>query len=140
MGGKRSKEYLTSSGALFNTNNSHTFFEPTLIVNCNQTMDIFKEEIFGPVFACYTFENDDKLVEVANNSEYGLASYLYTNDHSKAWQISSKLDYGIVGINESIISNEVGAFGGRKSSGYGIEGSELGIYEYLNTKYKCINY
>ncbi len=140
LGGKKSTHYYDTLNNLKQASDNHTFFEPTILINCSDKMDIFKEEIFGPVLACYKFDNYDDVVNSANNSDYGLASYVYTENSNRAWQISDKLDYGIVGINESIISNEVGAFGGRKESGFGIEGSKLGIYEYLNTKYKCINY
>jgi len=140
LGGKKCTRYYNSSNDIVQASDSHTFFEPTIITNCSDKMDIFKEEIFGPVLACYKFDDYEEVIRSANNSNYGLASYVYTENSSQAWNISDKLDYGIVGINESIISNEVGAFGGRKESGFGIEGSKLGIYEYLNTKYKCINY
>lgn len=140
VGGNIASHFINKEGKKTETNQTHSFFEPTLLINCNKQMDIFRDEIFGPVICCYKFKTEEEALSLANESEYGLASYIYTSNHSKAWDISNKLDYGIVGINESIISNEVGAFGGRKSSGYGIEGSELGIYEYLNTKYKCVNY
>jgi succinate-semialdehyde dehydrogenase/glutarate-semialdehyde dehydrogenase len=111
------------------------FFLPTIIDNCSSNMNIFKEEIFGPVVAIYDFDSEDQLIQMANDTEYGLAAYFYTENHSKVWHIAQKLDYGMVGINESLISNEFGAFGGRKHSGFGVEGSSLGIYEYFNTKY-----
>lgn len=114
-----------------------TFFEPTVIVNCTDDMNLFKEEIFAPVLACYRFDTIDEVIERANNTEYGLASYVFSNNSKTIQDLSDKLDFGIVGINTAIISNYKGAFGGRKASGFGVEGSHLGIYEYLNTKYIC---
>ena len=139
-GGHISTEYFDENNVKQKTLPDHTFFEPTIIKDCNPKMDIFKEEIFGPVIACYKFADYDEVINLANDTDYGLASYVYTQNHSLGWKLSDKLDFGIVGINESTTSNEIGAFGGRKESGFGVEGSNLGIYEYLNTKYKCVNY
>lgn len=140
LGGNKAKTYLDSDNNVAQATDNHTFFEPTIIKDCKQDMDIFMEEIFGPVLAIYKFETKDEVISLANNTDYGLASYVFTENLSDGFDISNQLDYGIVGINEGIVSNEVGAFGGRKESGFGVEGSILGIKEYLITKYKCINY
>ena len=113
--------------------------KPTIIINQNTNSNIFKEEIFGPVMSLYKFTNDDEVIKMANDTNYGLASYIFTNNHKRIWKMIRELDFGIVGVNESVISNEVGAFGGRKDSGIGIEGSSKGIYEFLNHKYICMN-
>jgi succinate-semialdehyde dehydrogenase/glutarate-semialdehyde dehydrogenase len=113
------------------------FFAPTIIANVNAKGRIFAEEIFGPVLSLYKFSSDDEVLELANSTDYGLASYIFTNNHKKITKMVNELDFGIVGVNESIISNEIGAFGGRKDSGIGIEGSAVGIYEFLNHKYVC---
>ena len=139
-GGKKSEYYISANGEKLKSNPEHNFFEPTILANCNESMDIFKTEIFGPVIACYEFASIDEVIKAANNTDYGLASYIYTNNFKTANQVADSLDYGIVGINESIISNEIGAFGGRKDSGFGVEGSQIGIYEYLITKYKMLSY
>ncbi|MEY3197011.1 MAG: hypothetical protein RLZZ59_379 [Pseudomonadota bacterium] len=115
-----------------------TYFEPTLLVGCNDKMDIFREEIFAPVIACYKYDAIDEVIERANNTEYGLSSYIFTNSKSCIEELTRGLDFGMVGVNTGIVSNYKGAFSGRKCSGFGVEGSELGIYEYLNTKYLCV--
>jgi succinate-semialdehyde dehydrogenase/glutarate-semialdehyde dehydrogenase len=115
-------------------------YSPTILDNCTQEMDIFKEEIFDPVVAIYDFENEQELINSACNTEYGLAAYFYTDNHERVWRVAKALNFGIIGINEVLISNEYGAFGGRKESGFGIEGSHLGIYEYLCQKYICMAY
>jgi succinate-semialdehyde dehydrogenase/glutarate-semialdehyde dehydrogenase len=116
-----------------------SFLLPTLLQDCTDQMRIFDEEIFGPVLACYKVKNINEMITLANKSNYGLASYVYTTDYNTAWKINDSLDYGIVGINQSIVSNEIGAFGGRKDSGIGIEGSTQGIYEFMVTKYTCFH-
>ena len=113
------------------------FLEPTILVNKVIGSRIFKEEIFGPVLSIYKFSSDEEVLEMSNSTEYGLASYIFTNNHKRITYMVDNLDYGIVGVNESLISNEIGAFGGRKDSGIGIEGSIYGIYEFLNYKYIC---
>ena len=115
-----------------------TLFTPTVIVNCTDDMDIFKEEIFAPVLACYRFNELEEVITRANNTEYGLASYIFSKDQKSIDLLSSGLDFGMVGVNTAIVSNYKGAFAGRKASGFGIEGGHLGIYEYLNTKYLCV--
>ncbi|MEQ9115908.1 MAG: NAD-dependent succinate-semialdehyde dehydrogenase [Rickettsiales bacterium] len=113
-----------------------SFFPPTLIEVTKQNLDIEKEEIFGPVIALYKFNcSDEEIVERANNTNYGLASYFYSESKNRIWNISSKLEYGMVGVNESMISNAYIPFGGVKHSGFGREGSIHGIHEYLQIKY-----
>ena len=100
-------------------------------------MDFAKEEIFGPVAPIFKFSSDEEAIEMANDTEYGLAAYMYTQDMNRCWKISEALEYGMVGINEGIISTEVAPFGGIKQSGMGREGSKYGIEDYLVTKYVC---
>ncbi len=115
------------------------FFEPTILINCNNKMRIFNEEIFAPVIAIYDFYLDEEVIELANNTKYGLASYFYSNDINRIFNISEKLEYGMVGINTGVISAENVPFGGIKHSGLGREGGRYGIEEYLNIKYLCLN-
>ncbi|AEK74662.1 NAD-dependent succinate-semialdehyde dehydrogenase [Rickettsia conorii subsp. heilongjiangensis] len=111
------------------------FIEPTIIIDCLDNMDIFRIEIFGPVVACYKFKDLDEVIEHANNTEYGLQGYVYSNNISVAQMIASKLDFGMVSINDPLPANAKAPFAGRKASGFGVEGSFEGIFEYLNTKY-----
>tara|TARA_R110000764_G_scaffold88923_1_gene170176 strand:- start:1153 stop:2601 length:1449 start_codon:yes stop_codon:yes gene_type:complete len=113
------------------------FFEPTIIGKASVEMDFTKEEIFGPVAPIFMFSSDEEAIEMANDTEYGLAAYMYTQDMNRCWKISEALEYGMVGINEGIISTEVAPFGGIKQSGMGREGSKYGIEDYLVTKYVC---
>eukprot|EP01084_Bolivina_argentea_P007486 14040_1 len=115
-----------------------TFYEPTIIINVNEDMDICKEEQFGPVSAVLSFDDDEEVVNLANNTDSGLASYFYTKDLSRAFRVSEKLQYGMVGINSGLISTEIAPFGGVKYSGMGREGSKYGIDEYVDIKYTCI--
>ncbi|NIF78750.1 NAD-dependent succinate-semialdehyde dehydrogenase [Paraburkholderia sp. Cy-641] len=114
------------------------FFEPTLLVNTSLDMQIFHEETFGPVAAVLRFSTEEEAVEIANASETGLASYLYTNDMSRFFRMAEALETGMVGVNTGLISNEVGPFGGIKESGFGREGSKYGMDDYLETKYVCV--
>lgn len=97
-----------------------------------------REEIFGPVAPLFRFKTDDEAVQMANDTCYGLASYFYSRDIGRIWRVAEQLEYGMVGINEGIISNEVAPFGGVKESGIGREGSHYGIDEYLTIKYLCL--
>jgi succinate-semialdehyde dehydrogenase/glutarate-semialdehyde dehydrogenase len=115
-----------------------TFFEPTVLANVTSDMLISYEETFGPVAPIIPFENDDEVVALANNSQFGLASYFYSRDIGRIWKVAEALDYGIVGVNSGIVSNEVAPFGGVKQSGLGREGSAFGMDEYLELKYVCI--
>ena len=115
-----------------------TFYEPTILSNVTSDMLITYEETFGPVAPIIPFENDEEVIKLANNSQYGLASYFYSRDISRVWKTAEALEYGIVGVNSGIISNEVGPFGGVKQSGLGREGSVYGMDEYLELKYVCL--
>ena len=114
------------------------FFEPTVLANVTQKMAIAHEEIFGPVAPIITFDNEQEVIEMANDSSVGLASYLYTRDIGRVWRVSEALEYGMVGINEGIISNEAAPFGGVKESGMGREGSKYGMDDYQEIKYLCM--
>lgn len=114
------------------------FMEPVLLDSVTQNMSIVQQELFGPVLPIVTFENDDQVLEMANDTEYGLACYFYTNSLKRIVTFSEGLEYGMVGVNEGIISTEVAPFGGVKESGVGREGAKQGLDEYLETKYICL--
>jgi succinate-semialdehyde dehydrogenase/glutarate-semialdehyde dehydrogenase len=114
------------------------FYEPTVLSNVTGDMKIMREETFGPVAAVTKFKTDEEAIAAANDTEFGLASYFYSRDIGRVWRVAEKLEYGMVGINTGIISNEVAPFGGVKQSGLGREGSKYGIDEYLEMKYLCI--
>jgi len=115
-----------------------TFYEPTVLANVTSNMLITYEETFGPVAPIIPFESDDEVIALANNSQYGLASYFYSRDIGRIWKVAEALEYGMVGVNSGIIANEVVPFGGVKQSGLGREGSVFGMDEYLELKYVCI--
>ncbi|WP_374315598.1 NADP-dependent succinate-semialdehyde dehydrogenase [Aquabacterium sp.] len=112
-----------------------TFFEPTVLVDVPPTARVAKEETFGPLAPLFRFQTDDEVIAMANDTEFGLASYFYSRDIGRIWRVAEALEYGMVGINTGIISNEVAPFGGVKQSGLGREGSHLGMDDYLVTKY-----
>lgn len=112
-----------------------TFFQPTLIASGADDMQIFNDETFGPVAAMFKFDTEEEAIRMANNTEYGLASYAYTADLGRAWRLSDQLEYGMVGINQGLMSTEVAPFGGVKDSGIGKEGSKYGVEDYLDVKY-----
>jgi succinate-semialdehyde dehydrogenase/glutarate-semialdehyde dehydrogenase len=114
------------------------FVAPTILTNVTTDMKVFREEIFGPVAPIFTFKTDEEAVSMANDTEFGLASYFYSRDIGRVWRIAEQLDYGIVGINEGIISTEVAPFGGVKESGNGREGSKYGMDDYTEIKYLCM--
>ncbi len=114
------------------------FYEPTVLANVTGDMKIMREETFGPVAAVTKFKTEEEAIAAANDTEFGLASYFYSRDIGRVWRVAEKLDYGMVGINTGIISNEVAPFGGVKQSGLGREGSKYGIDEYLEMKYLCM--
>ncbi|WP_372782002.1 NAD-dependent succinate-semialdehyde dehydrogenase [Litorivivens sp.] len=114
------------------------FFEPTVLADVTQDMLIAREETFGPVAPLFRFSSDDEVIQMANDTEFGLASYFYSRDISRVWRVAEALEYGMVGINTGIISNEVAPFGGVKQSGFGREGSHYGIDEYMSLKYMCM--
>ncbi len=115
-----------------------SFVEPTILTNVSRHMRVFKEEIFGPVAPLIRFSSEEEALELANDTEVGLASYIYTRDIGRIWRVSEGLEYGIVGVNEGIISNEMAPFGGVKESGNGREGSKYGLEDYLEIKYLCL--
>lgn len=115
-----------------------TFFEPTILANASNSMLVACEETFGPVAPVIPFESDEEVVKLANHSQFGLASYFYSRDIGRIWKVAEALEFGIVGVNTGIFSNEVGPFGGVKQSGLGREGSSWGIDEYLEMKYVCV--
>lgn len=115
-----------------------SYYLPTVLANVTPDMDVARNEIFGPIAPLIGFDTEDAVIAAANDTEYGLASYVYTRDLGRAWRVSDALDYGMVGINEVAISNEVAPFGGIKESGFGREGSKYGIEEYLDIKYRCM--
>ena len=115
-----------------------TFFQPTLLKNVTSDMKVAKEETFGPLAPLFRFTDESEVIELANNTEFGLASYFYSKDLARAWRVSEELEYGMVGVNTGLISTEVAPFGGVKQSGLGREGSTHGIEEYLEMKYICM--
>jgi succinate-semialdehyde dehydrogenase / glutarate-semialdehyde dehydrogenase len=115
-----------------------TFFQPTVLADATSAMRVAGEETFGPVAPLFRFKTEDELLAMANSTEFGLASYLYSRDIGRVWRIAEGLECGMVGVNTGLISNEVGPFGGVKQSGFGREGSKYGIDEYLVIKYICI--
>ncbi|MDC5414598.1 NAD-dependent succinate-semialdehyde dehydrogenase [Acinetobacter baumannii] len=133
------QDALDKNGRLVIGGKRHTagelFFEPTLIADVTADMDVATQETFGPLAAVFKFETEQQAVEMANATEFGLAAYCYTKDLGRAWQMSEQLEYGMVGINKGLISNEVAPFGGIKQSGLGREGSKYGIEDYLEIKY-----
>ena len=114
------------------------FYQPTVLSNVRADMKVMREETFGPVAAVIRFSNEEEAITAANDTDYGLAGYFYSRDIGRIWRVTEKLDYGMVGINTGMISNEVGPFGGVKQSGLGREGSKYGIDEYLELKYLCM--
>ncbi len=115
-----------------------TFFQPTVLTDVLPGMVVANEETFGPVAPLFRFHTEEEAVRMANDTEYGLASYFYSRDLARVWRVAEALEYGMVGINAGIISTDIAPFGGVKSSGIGREGSKYGIDEYLEIKYLCI--
>ncbi|MCZ3296284.1 NAD-dependent succinate-semialdehyde dehydrogenase [Acinetobacter baumannii] len=116
-----------------------TFFEPTVLTGVTQDMKVSKEETFGPLAPLFRFKTEDEAVTMANDTEFGLAAYLFTQSTARQWRVGEALEYGMVGINTGAISNEVAPFGGVKQSGLGREGSKFGIEEYVEMKYLCVD-
>jgi len=115
-----------------------TFFQPTVLTNVTPSMLVSREETFGPLAPLFRFETEEEAIEMANDTEFGLASYFYTRDLARSWRVAERLEYGMVGLNTGLISTEVAPFGGFKQSGTGREGSKYGLEEYLEIKYLCI--
>lgn len=115
------------------------FFTPTLISSVTEDMKVAKEETFGPLAAVFPFDDEETAIAMANDTQYGLASYFYSRDLGRVWRVSDALEYGMVGINTGLISNAAAPFGGVKASGLGREGGHQGLEEYLEIKYLCID-
>ena len=115
-----------------------TMFEPTVISNVDSSMKVASEETFGPLAPIFKFSTEQEAIDMANDTEFGLASYFYTSNVNRIWRVSEALEYGMVGVNEGVISNEVAPFGGIKESGLGREGSHYGIDDFLELKYICM--
>lgn len=116
----------------------HTFFEPTVVTGVTPDMMVARDETFGPLAPVFKFETEEDAVRMANDTEFGLASYFYTKDLGRAFRVAEALKYGMVGINEGLITTEVAPFGGVKESGMGKEGSKYGIEDYIDAKYVCV--
>ena len=114
------------------------FINPTILTNVDKSMRVYKEEIFGPVAPILKFKTEEEAIKIANDTEFGLACYFYSRDVGRIWRVGEALEYGIVGINEGIISNEMAPFGGVKESGQGREGYQYGLDDYLEIKYMCL--
>jgi succinate-semialdehyde dehydrogenase/glutarate-semialdehyde dehydrogenase len=115
-----------------------TFFEPTILADVTPKMAVAREETFGPVAPLFRFKNDAEAIQMANDTEFGLAAYFYSRDIGRIWRVAEQIEYGMVGVNTGIISTEVAPFGGVKESGIGREGSKYGIEDYLVVKYMCL--
>ena len=115
------------------------FFQPTVIADATDDMKVAHEETFGPLAACFRFKTEEEVIQRANDTPFGLAAYFYARDIARVWRVAEGLEYGIVGINEGIISTEVAPFGGVKQSGLGREGSHHGTEDYLEMKYICLS-
>jgi succinate-semialdehyde dehydrogenase/glutarate-semialdehyde dehydrogenase len=116
----------------------HGFFEPTVLADVTPAMKVARDETFGPVAPLFRFSSDDEVIQMANDTEFGLASYFYSRDIGRVWRVAEALEFGMVGINTGLISNEVAPFGGVKQSGLGREGSHFGIDDYVVIKYLCM--
>jgi succinate-semialdehyde dehydrogenase/glutarate-semialdehyde dehydrogenase len=115
-----------------------SFVEPTILTNVSSDMRVFSEEIFGPVAPLFKFETEAEVVQMANDTEFGLAAYFYSRDIGRVYRVAEQLEYGIIGVNEGTISNEMAPFGGIKESGSGREGSKYGMDDYMTIKYICV--
>jgi succinate-semialdehyde dehydrogenase/glutarate-semialdehyde dehydrogenase len=116
----------------------HGFFEPTILADVTPDMKVARDETFGPLAPLFRFSSDEEVIALANDTEFGLASYFYSRDIGRVWRVAEALEYGMVGINTGLISNEVAPFGGVKQSGLGREGSHYGIDDYVVIKYMCV--
>jgi len=116
----------------------HGFFEPTILTGVTTAMKVSRDETFGPVAPLFRFSSDEEVIRMANDTEFGLAAYFYSRDIGRVWRVAEALEYGMVGINTGLISNEVAPFGGVKQSGLGREGSHYGVDDYVVIKYLCL--
>ena len=115
-----------------------TFYEPTVLADVHTGMDIMHEEIFGPVAPVIRFSTDKEVIQMANDTPYGLAAYFYGRDIGRVFRVAEALEYGMVGVNTGLIATTVAPFGGVKESGIGREGSKYGLDEFMETKYICL--
>lgn len=133
---------LEKGATIATTGHEHTtgsaFFPPTVLTDVSPAMKLASEEIFGPIAPIFKFEDEADVIAQSNDTDYGLAAYFYAQDLNRVWRVSEALEYGMVGINTGIISNEIGPFGGIKQSGLGREGSKYGIEDFLELKYLCL--
>jgi len=114
------------------------FYKPTVLTGVSDKMAIVREEIFGPIAPLIRFDSEEQAIDLANDTPYGLAAYFFAGDLGRIWRVAEGLEYGMIGINEGMVSTEVAPFGGIKESGIGREGSRYGIDEYLEIKYLCM--
>jgi len=129
---------LNLGGKRLNQSESGNFYAPTVLTDVTPDMDIFNNEIFGPVTSIISFETEEEVTKLANQTNYGLCSYIFTENLARIWRLSETLEYGMVGVNEGLLSNPAAPFGGVKESGMGREGGYWGLDDYLETKYICI--
>ena len=136
------QDAIDKGGELMIGGHQHTlggrFYQPTLINGADTSMKVASEETFGPLAAVFPFDDEAQAISMANDTEFGLAAYFYTRDAGRIWRVGEALEYGIVGINEGLVSNAAAPFGGMKESGLGREGSRYGLEEYMETKYLCM--
>ena len=130
---KKGARVLTGGRAL-----QGTFYQPTVLADVQAGMAILQEEIFGPVAPVTRFETEEEVIQLANNTQYGLASYFYGRDVGRIFRVAEALEYGMVGVNTGILGTAIAPFGGMKESGIGREGSKYGIEEFLEIKYVCL--
>ena len=116
------------------------FYAPTVLKEIPDDARLLKEEIFGPIAPIKSFEGEERAIRWANDTEYGLVAYVYTRDLGRAFRVMERLEYGMIGLNQGMVSNPAAPFGGIKQSGFGREGGYEGIEEYLETKYCAITY
>ena len=128
---------VITGGSVFEQDAAGYFFAPTVLTDLSPEMSIYREEIFGPVAPVYSFTTEEEVIEMANNTTYGLAAYFYGRDYARIWRVAEGLEYGMVGVNTGMISTPVAPFGGVKESGIGREGSKYGIDEFVEIKYLC---
>jgi succinate-semialdehyde dehydrogenase/glutarate-semialdehyde dehydrogenase len=128
---------VCTGGKRYGPDEDTLVFEPTVLTRVNPEMKVYSEEIFGPVAPVFKFATEEEVIELANDTPFGLASYFYGRDYSRIWRVAEALEYGMVGINTGILSTTVAPFGGIKESGFGREGSKYGMDDYLEIKYLC---